>query len=85
MPGLPLLLKDVMSPWKRMKSTLALARTFPPSETEHPFTALSVTCEVHANHNEAQSSALRRRCSAYRRLQNLYAKCRDGLQRLIYN
>ena len=52
-------------------------------KTEHPFTALSATYEVHANHNEAQNSALRRRCSAYRRRQNLYAKCRDGLQRIL--
>ena len=49
----------------------------------HPFTAISVTCEVHANHNEAQNSALRRRCSAYRRRQNLYAKCIPGLQRVL--
>lgn len=32
--------------------------------TEHPFTAVSAASEVHANHNEAQNSALRRRCSA---------------------
>lgn len=28
---------------------------------EHPFTAVSAASEVHANHNEAQNSALRRR------------------------
>jgi len=28
---------------------------------EHPFTAISCASEVHANHNEAQNSALRRR------------------------
>lgn len=28
---------------------------------EHPFTAISPASEVHANHNEAQNSALRRR------------------------
>jgi IS5 family transposase len=37
----------------------------------------------HANHNEAQNAALRRRCSAYRRRQNLYAKTRAGLQRVL--
>jgi len=42
--------------------------------SEHPFTAISTESEVHANHNEAQNSALRRRCSAYRRRQHLYAK-----------
>lgn len=51
--------------------------------SEHPFTALSPIHEVHANHNEAQNSALRRRASAYRRRQNLYAKVRAGLQRVL--
>lgn len=50
---------------------------------EHPFTAISPAFEIHANHNEAQNSALRRRCSAYRRRQNLYAKCVQGLQRVL--
>lgn len=50
---------------------------------EHPFTAVSAASEVHANHNEAQNSALRRRCSAYRRRQNLYAKHVRGLQRVL--
>jgi hypothetical protein len=60
-------------------------------KVEHPFTAISPLSEVHANHNEAQNAALRRRCSAYRRQQNLYAKKRSGLQqaldvqRLIHN
>lgn len=51
--------------------------------SEHPFTATSPRAEVHANHNEAQNAALRRRCSAYRRYQNLYAKIREGLQRVL--
>lgn len=50
---------------------------------EHPFTAMSPAREVHANHNEAQNSALRRRASAYRRRQNLYAKSVEGLQRVL--
>lgn len=50
---------------------------------EHPFTAISPEGEVHANHNEAQNSALRRRSSAYRRRQNLYAKRLEGLQRVL--
>jgi len=49
----------------------------------HPFTAISPKSEVHANHNEAQNSALRRRASAYRRRQNLYAKRVEGLQRVL--
>ena len=52
-------------------------------KVEHPFTAISPAYEVHANHNEAQNSALRRRSSAYRRRQNLYAKRLEGLQRVL--
>ena len=52
-------------------------------KVEHPFTALSPESDVHANHNEAQNSALRRRASAYRRRQNLYAKRVEGLQRVL--
>jgi hypothetical protein len=50
---------------------------------DHPFTAISPTSEVHANHNEAHNAALRRRCSAYRRRQNLYAKTKTALQRTL--
>jgi hypothetical protein len=50
---------------------------------EHPFTAISPKSDVHANHNEAQNSALRRRASSYRRRQNLYAKAVEGLQRVL--
>ena len=49
-------------------------------KTEHPFTTISPKHEVHANHNEAQNAALRRRASAYRRQQNLYAKRVDALE-----
>ncbi len=52
-------------------------------KTEHPFTAISPMSEVHANHNEAQNAALRRRCSAYRWRQNLDAKTRAALQRTL--
>lgn len=50
---------------------------------EHPYTAISGACEGHANHVEANNSALRRRCSTYRRRQNLYAKTLAGLQRAL--
>ena len=50
---------------------------------EHPYTAISDASEVHANHNEADNSAIRRRCSTYRRRQNLYAKTVEGLQRAL--
>jgi len=50
---------------------------------EHPFTAISLASEVHANHNEALNSSIRRRCSAYRRRQNHYAKTVKGLQRAL--
>ena len=50
---------------------------------EHPYTAISSKTEVHANHNEAHNSAIRRRCSAYRRRTNTYAKLAFGLQRSL--
>jgi hypothetical protein len=66
---------------------------------EHPFTAISPKSDVHANHNEAQNSSLRRRASAclvalfasgnptgahrYHRRQNHYAKVVEGLQRAL--
>jgi hypothetical protein len=50
---------------------------------EHPYMAISDKSDVHANHNEANNSALRRRCSDYRRRQNLYAKNTKGLQRAV--
>lgn len=52
-------------------------------KSEHPYTAISPKSEVHANHNEAHNSAIRRRGSAYRRRQNLYAKTKQGLQRSV--
>ncbi len=52
-------------------------------KVEHPFTAISSSATVHANHNEALNSCIRRRCSAYRRKQNHYAKTVAGLQRAI--
>ena len=52
-------------------------------KSEHPFTAISPLCQVHANHNQALNSSIRRRCSAYRRRQNHYAKTVAGLQRAI--
>lgn len=52
-------------------------------KAEHPLTAISDKSEVHANHNEAQNAALRRRSSAYRRRQNLYAKHVEGIQRAL--
>ena len=36
-------------------------------KVEHPFTAISPANDVHANHNEAPNSTLRRLASAYRR------------------
>ncbi|NJN75081.1 MAG: hypothetical protein HC796_00960 [Synechococcaceae cyanobacterium RL_1_2] len=50
---------------------------------EHPYTAISHKSEVHANHNEAHNASLRRRCSGYRRRQNLYSKTREALQRVL--
>ena len=52
-------------------------------KAEHPWTAISPKHEVHANHCEAHNAALRRRCSAFRRRQNLYAKTLEGLKRVV--
>jgi hypothetical protein len=50
---------------------------------EHPLTAISPKSDVHANHNEAQNSSLRRRASAFHRRQNHYVKVVEGLQRVL--
>jgi hypothetical protein len=48
---------------------------------EHPDTAQPVaTKEIHANHLEAFHTSLRRRCAAYRRRTNMYAKHTGRLQ-----
>jgi IS1 family transposase len=39
--------------------------------------------DIHANHAEAFFSALRRRCSTFRRKTNTYAKSTKGLQRIL--
>jgi hypothetical protein len=46
-------------------------------------TAISPKSDIHANHNEAQNSSLRRRASAYHKRQNHYAKVVEGLQRTL--
>jgi len=51
---------------------------------EHPETARTIAeTEIHANHAEAFWSALRRKCAAFRRKTNMYAKATTGLQRLL--
>ena len=51
---------------------------------EHPETRQTVDVqEIHANHAEAFFSALRRKCAAFRRKANTYAKSTDGLQRML--
>ena len=48
---------------------------------EHPDTAPPVaTKDIHANHLEAFNTSLRRRCAAYRRRTNTYAKDQTRLQ-----
>ena len=48
---------------------------------EHPDTAQPVaTTDIHANHLEAFHTSLRRRCAAYRRRTNMYAKKTRRLQ-----
>ena len=51
---------------------------------EHPETEQPVEeKQIYANHAEAFFSALRRKCSPYRRKTNTYAKSTKGLQRLL--
>jgi hypothetical protein len=48
---------------------------------EHPHTAQHIdTKDIHANHLEAFNTSLRRRCAAYRRRTNMYAKKTGRLQ-----
>ena len=48
---------------------------------EHPDTEpLTATKDIHANHLEAFNTSLRRRCAAYRRRTNMYAKNPGRLQ-----
>src|SRR5713226_4658420 len=51
---------------------------------EHPETARIIAeTDIHANHAEAFWSALRRKCAAFRRKTNMYAKATTGLLRLL--
>ncbi len=50
-------------------------------QKEHPKTVQNVdNQDIHANHVEAFNASLRRKCSAYRRKTNTYAKTIDRLQ-----
>ena len=51
---------------------------------EHPETVNAIeNREIHANHVEANNSAMRRKCSAFRRKTNTYTKSTTGLQRIL--
>ena len=51
---------------------------------QHPETSNNISDEeTHANHVEANNSAMRRKCSPYRRKTNTYAKSETGLQRIL--
>jgi hypothetical protein len=51
---------------------------------QHPETSNVISDkETHANHVEANNSAMRRKCSPYRRKTNTYAKSETGLQRVL--
>ena len=51
---------------------------------QHPETSNDISDEeTHANHVEANNSAMRRKCSPYRRKTNTYAKSETGLQRVL--
>lgn len=49
----------------------------------HPGTSPPDQRDIHACHLEAHHSALRRRCSAFRRRSNTYAKGGEGLRRAV--
>jgi len=50
-------------------------------QPEHPETIQNIeNKEIHANHVEAFNASLRRRCAAYRRRTNTYAKIKNRLQ-----
>ena len=50
----------------------------------HPETLNNISDEeTHANHVEANNSAMRRKCSPYRRKTNTYSKSETGLQRIL--
>ena len=52
---------------------------------EHPETTHTVEeTDIHANHAEAFWSALRRKCTTFRRKTNMYAKSTPGSQRLLH-
>jgi transposase-like protein len=63
---------------ERSGTPMARLRTSPEA-----ISIISPQSEVHANHNEAHNSALRRRASAYHRRQNHYAKVVEELQRAL--
>jgi len=51
---------------------------------EHPETTGDIQqSDIHADHVENQNAALRRKCSAFRRKTNTYAKSKGGLQRAL--
>jgi hypothetical protein len=49
----------------------------------HPESTPLEDTDVHCNHSEAYNSSLRRRCSAFRRRTNTYAKTPVGLRRAL--
>ncbi len=52
---------------------------------EHPETTQTIEeTDIHANHAEAFWSALRRKCTPFRRKTNMYAKSGPGSQRLLH-
>ena len=51
---------------------------------EHPQTSSAIeNTQIHANHLEAFNASLRRRCAAYRRKTNTYAKKKKRLQQRL--
>jgi hypothetical protein len=78
-PGLTVARKVKGSQQARGSSRSRYERPFP----HHPHTPPLDDQEIHANHCEALNSAIRRRCAAYHRRMNHYAKVPEGLVRAL--
>jgi hypothetical protein len=62
-------------------SAAASGRNTRPLAREHPQTSSAIeNAQIHANHLEAFNASLRRRCAAYRRKTNTYAKKKKRLK-----
>jgi len=67
-----------------LKNSISKKKKYESPKPEHPNTEQNIqNVDIHANHQEGQNAAFRRKNSAYRRKTNTYAKCKQGLQRTL--